>query len=270
MEHVSRIVLVTPRIGGADGVSSVTRQYLRVIEAWAVSDDRRVEVWSLAGEARPSMMAPSSLFFAAGSRIAFAARALRATGIDDRALVIATHVHLLPALLTLQYRGARVVTVLHGIEAWKPMRPLERLAMRRAWRVVSVSAHTAERFRRANPQLAMPIRVCHSSVEDARTATAAPRRASSPYALIVGRMMVDERYKGHDLLLEIWPRVQQAVPDAQLVIVGDGDDRTRLTGKTATLGLSQSVIFTGRIADDDLGALYRDAAMFVMPSRDEG
>ena len=46
-----------------------------------------------------------------------------------------------------------------------------------------------------------------------------------PSALIVGRMAVDERYKGHDALLEIWRDVAAAVPGAVLRIVGDGDDR---------------------------------------------
>jgi glycosyltransferase involved in cell wall biosynthesis len=88
--------------------------------------------------------------------------------------------------------------------------------------------------------------------------------------LIVGRMAASERYKGHDLLLDIWPRVNESLPHARLVIVGDGDDRGRLQEKSAALGLADRVRFTGRIGDDALAALYRDAAMFVMPSRNEG
>ena len=33
-----------------------------------------------------------------------------------------------------------------------------------------------------------------------------------------------ERYKGHDMLIEVWPIVRRSVPDARLVIAGDGDD----------------------------------------------
>ena len=46
-----------------------------------------------------------------------------ATGGDT--LVVVLHVHLLPALMPLIWRGARVVTVMLGIEVWKPLRPLE-------------------------------------------------------------------------------------------------------------------------------------------------
>ena len=56
-------------------------------------------------------------------------------------------------------------------------------------------------------------------------------------ALIVGRMAADELYKGHDLLIDVWPRVLAAHPDAELCVVGDGTDRARLEAKAAAAGL---------------------------------
>jgi len=58
--------------------------------------------------------------------------------------------------------------------------------------------------------------------------------------------------------------------DARLVIAGDGDDRPRLESKARSLGLSDAVIFTGRVSDARLSELYDDCRFFVMPSRDEG
>jgi phosphatidylinositol alpha-1,6-mannosyltransferase len=74
-----------------------------------------------------------------------------------------------------------------------------------------------------------------------------------------------ERYKGHDELIDAWPMVRRAVPDARLVIVGDGDDAPRLRAKAG-----EGVEFAGRIDAAQLSALYRDATMFVMPSTGEG
>ena len=51
-------------------------------------------------------------------------------------------------------------------------------------------------------------------------------------------MAGDERYKGHDALLEIWRDVVAAVPGASLRVVGDGDDRQRLERKAAELDLA--------------------------------
>ena len=83
-------------------------------------------------------------------------------------------------------------------------------------------------------------------------------------------MARDERYKGHDSLLEIWRDVVAAVPDASLRIVGEGDDRARLERKAASLELGDRVLFLGRLDEQALQREYERCTAFVMPSRDEG
>jgi phosphatidylinositol alpha-1,6-mannosyltransferase len=94
-------------------------------------------------------------------------------------------------------------------------------------------------------------------------------RVPGEYALIVGRMSASERYKGHDALIELWPRVRQAVGGARLVIAGDGNDADRLRAKAASV-CPDGIAFAGRVSGAGLAALYRDAAFFVMPSTNEG
>jgi glycosyltransferase involved in cell wall biosynthesis len=125
------------------------------------------------------------------------------------------------------------------------------------------------RFRAANPDLAaLPIEVCAPGL----SAPAASNGVSVPglYALIVARMASGERYKGHDELLDVWPAVHAQVPGAQLVVAGDGDDRVRLEQKAAGLGLRDVVRFEGMVDEGRLQALYRHAAVFAMPSPNEG
>jgi phosphatidylinositol alpha-1,6-mannosyltransferase len=88
--------------------------------------------------------------------------------------------------------------------------------------------------------------------------------------LIVGRMSSAERYKGHDDLLECWSTVTKAVPGAQLVVAGQGDDLTRLRSKAESLGLSHDVLFLGFISDATLEAVRERVAVFTLPSRAEG
>jgi glycosyltransferase involved in cell wall biosynthesis len=83
-------------------------------------------------------------------------------------------------------------------------------------------------------------------------------------------MVEEDRYKGHDLLLELWQERMRSDPRLKLVIVGDGSDRRRIEEKSLSLGLGDSVIFTGPIPDGQLHALYRDCEFFVMPSSGEG
>lgn len=267
----SRAIVLTPRAGGTDGVSAVTRLYAGALAAQIGSGVDELDIWSLDETERPPRMLDARVTFrgAAGSRLRFAGFGLRGGRVDDRTLAIVQHVHLLPVALPLAWRGARVLLLLHGVEAWKPLRPLERAACGAAWKIAAVSEHTAARFRAANPESSStPIEICPPGLPS--TPAGAGSGVAGPYALIVGRMASDERYKGHDQLLEAWSAVRDAVPAAQLVVVGGGDDSARLRAKTERLGLEDAVRFEGIVDDSRLAALYRDAAVFVMPSPNEG
>lgn len=275
----ARIVVVTPGLGGADGVSEVTRQFVDAFTPFALSGDAAVEVWSLADADRPEWLASPSIRFrtAAGRRAAFASFGLRAGDVDDTTLFVVMHVHLLPVMLPLLYRGARVAVLLLGIEAWKPLRRLSAKALRHCWRVLSISSHTIARFHDANPALAdVRVQVCAPGVPPAAgRAAVLPEAVTTdaqrlPFALIVGRMASEERYKGHDELIDVWPRVRAEVPGARLVVAGGGDDEARLRARVGELGLDEAIQFAGRVPSEQLAALYRDARFFVMPSRNEG
>jgi phosphatidylinositol alpha-1,6-mannosyltransferase len=267
---VIRTILVTPGLGGADGVSELTRQWVDALAALAAERGGPLEVWSLMDPVRPLAL-PASVTFrtAAGSRWRFAMLVLAAGHVNASTLIAVMHVHLLPAMAPLMWRGARTVCVMLGIEVWKPLRLLQRVALRRCWRVAAISAHTVERFRHENPALAeLPVAILHPRVSP--EARPEDRVTPGPFALIVGRMSSEERYKGHDLLIDIWPRVLGEVPDATLIVAGSGDDLERLRGRVRDGGLAGHVIFTGAVPGERLAALYRDAAFFVMPSEGEG
>jgi glycosyltransferase involved in cell wall biosynthesis len=54
------------------------------------------------------------------------------------------------------------------------------------------------------------------------------------------------------------------------MIVGDGDDRKRLEDLVRENGLSDRVIFTGVVSDEELIGFYKACDVFLMPSRQEG
>jgi len=158
---------------------------------------------------------------------------------------------------------------LHGIEVWRPLTPIERRVLDGAAVRVANSAFTVDRIREHNPGL-RAIEVCPLAMPPDRHTGSPARRpgaSDSRVVLIVARMAASERYKGHDELLAAWPLVTAEVPDAQLVIVGDGDDAPRLR---ATAGTLSGVVFTGFLPEAQLRAAYENAAVFAMPSRGEG
>ncbi len=268
-------LILTPGMAGADGIAALSRLVVRALTALQ-PESLPLDIISLTDSTVPACgrTAARLRFGAAGSKARFAAAALRAArhaGPTTR--VICMHLHLSPVALPLVWRGARLTTILCGIEAWRPLHGMRRHALRRSDIVMAISEHTARGFQQANPGLPdCTVHVCHPALLDGET-VGVPHHASPnshPTALIVGRLAAAERYKGHDLLLDIWPRVLAQLPEARLAIVGDGDDRARLQGRAAALRLLDRVMFLGRVSDETLAALYRECTFFVMPSRNEG
>lgn len=74
--------------------------------------------------------------------------------------------------------------------------------------------------------------------------------------------------KGVDLLLEAWGLVHAQVPEARLVVVGDGPQRTALERQADRLGLNAAVQFIGEVPD--VLPYLRASDVFVLSSRSEG
>jgi glycosyltransferase involved in cell wall biosynthesis len=85
-----------------------------------------------------------------------------------------------------------------------------------------------------------------------------------PGSQIVGVVARLEPEKGHPTLLEAWPRVLQRVPDAYLLLVGEGSKRTELEQLARELKVAHRVVFTGR--RDDVPAVTAAFDVAVLPS----
>jgi glycosyltransferase involved in cell wall biosynthesis len=84
--------------------------------------------------------------------------------------------------------------------------------------------------------------------------------ADAPLAVCVGRLDVQ---KNQGVLLDLWPRVRAAVPDAQLALIGDGPHWAEHTSRGVA-----GVRLVGHV--EDVRAWYAAASVVVQPSRWEG
>jgi phosphatidylinositol alpha-1,6-mannosyltransferase len=138
---------------------------------------------------------------------------------------------------------------------------------------LAISKHTRDHAKQINPWLpeiqVLPLALEERAVGDDIDQPLLDRLGEKSI-LIVGRLASDERYKGHDELIQIMPEVLQQCPDAQLVIAGTGDDVARLKASAQALGVGNSVIFAGFVSDVMLHALYQQCRVFAMPSKGEG
>lgn len=175
---------------------------------------------------------------------------------------------MLPALFTPRY-----LLFIHGVEIWNNSRADYLRTAQKAEMLIVNSEFTAKKVLKRSSE--MPdMRVCWPGKDRAlpeSTAQASMGEAHGPHAmLIVGRLSASQRHKGHDHLLEALPEIIGRVPDAQLVITGRGDDKARLEEKARQLGVAHNVTFTGWVDDLQLHELYRQCALFVMPSEGDG
>jgi len=76
--------------------------------------------------------------------------------------------------------------------------------------------------------------------------------------------------KGFSYLIRAFPIILTKIPNAILIIIGDGPQRDELIRIVKNLKLEDKVIFTGRITTDDLCSYYGAADVFVLPSLHEG
>lgn len=195
-------------------------------------------------------------------------------------LILCGHINLLPVAFAA--RGAcraPVVLVVHGIDAWQPTRSwlVNRLA-RRVDAVVAVSEFTRKRFCSwARPDRARSFIL--PNCVDLSHFTPGPKNPAlldrhdlrdRIVLLTVARLSAQERYKGIDAVLDVFPALAREIPNLSYLIVGDGTDRERLAQKAAALGLAGRVVFAGWVSNAETVEYYRLADAFVMPGRGEG
>lgn len=178
---------------------------------------------------------------------------INAVGVENFFHLSTASAHRAPALVTL-----------HG--KWKSRADaIVAQTLRDADWVVGCSEAILEEGRRLAPEIACRSSVIHNGVE-APLLSAAPLSFDPPRLLCLGRLAPE---KGFDLALTAFGMIVHLFPRARLFIAGDGPARNELEQQAARQGISRAVEFIGWVAPERVPALINDAAIVVMPSREE-
>lgn len=179
---------------------------------------------------------------------------------------------------TLRAAGVRrTVATTHGHEVWWSTVPVTRPLMRRVGERNDVLTYLGE--------------YCRSRIAAALTPAARSRMVqltpgvddvwfhpgaggvqvrgelglgARPVIVCVSRMVAR---KGQDVLVEALPLIRERVPDAALLIVGDGPHRRHVERSVERLGLREHVWLTGRVPWARTPAYYDAGDVFCMPTR---
>lgn len=208
----------------------------------------------------------------------------------------------LDALLFLNYftppivRAKRTVTVIHDLQYchmpqfFSPVKQYwlsacHRLTLRTCDTVVTISeAVRQDLLNHYGAKWENRVCTIHNPVALSRFEAVSNRQftAGRPYIMCVA---IDRPQKNLFTLIRAFDRLKDRFPDHVLVLAGElrrsRRDRRERSGELAErlpsteelvkqLDLQDRVVITGFISDADLGALYREASVFVLPSLFEG
>jgi len=137
---------------------------------------------------------------------------------------------------------------------------IEREGMEKADRIIAVSHFTkrviVDKYG-INPD---KISVAHNAVYPI------PEGHKQEIVLFLGRLTIQ---KGAEFFLQAAQKVKDYEPDARFVVAGFGDMLPSLITQAIDMGISDKVIFTGRLTEDEVKHIYGISSVYVMPSVSE-
>ncbi len=269
------LALVTDAFGGRGGIAQYNRDFLGTL-----ADARAVSSITILPRHAPDLpLVPETIeqAIARPGRIAYLVAALRTALFRHIDIVFCGHLFMAPlAALITRLKGAKLIVQTHGIEAWPRPSRLQRAALEAADLVLCVSRHTRAAVLSWAAIAPERVLVVSNTVREAftpgdgSTQRAALGLEGKRVLLTVGRMDSRERYKGHDRVIAAIPDLVAKGYDICYLIVGEGDDRSRLEALARDAGVRERVRFLGAIELQSLVETYRMADLFVMPSTGEG
>jgi phosphatidylinositol alpha-1,6-mannosyltransferase len=273
---VPRVLVVTndfpPRVGGVQQyvwnlVRNLPPERVAVVApnwpGWREHD---------AGQPFPIHRWPSAFLWPTGELLRKIVAAATEHGSE---VVLFGHGFPLPLLgPALAERGIPYVVLTHGAEVWLARVPGASAAMRRSFAraggVTMVSRYTLDALRPLLPPK-VPSTLISPGVDERRfspevdgTSVKARHHVESSKVVLCASRLV--RRKGQDVLIAGMELVRDVVPDATLLLVGEGPHRPRLQ-ELARAAPPGSVIFAGQVPDEDLPAYYAACDVFAMPCR---
>ncbi|MYS22598.1 MULTISPECIES: glycosyltransferase family 4 protein [unclassified Streptomyces] len=194
-----------------------------------------------------------SVWFGAAAPLGLMAPALRAAG--ARRLVGTTHGHeaawaQLPASRQLLRRIGEGTDTLTYLGEYTRSRIAAALTPAAASRMVQLPPGVDEKAFHPGP--------------DGPALRARLGLADRPVVVCVSRLVPR---KGQDTLILAMPRILREIPDAVLLIVGDGPYRAELDKLARRAGVAGAVRFTGPVPWSELPAHYGAGDVFAMPCR---
>ncbi len=146
---------------------------------------------------------------------------------------------------------------------------IEREGMHAADSIITVSNFTKSQVVEHYGVDPSKIQVVHNAVdlkEDSFGRGSSQFSKTDKIVLFLGRITIQ---KGPEHFLWTAKRVLEKMPDVKFVVAGSGDMERYMIEKSAEMGISRNMMFTGFLRGSDIDHAYRMADVYVMPSISE-
>jgi phosphatidylinositol alpha-1,6-mannosyltransferase len=178
----------------------------------------------------------------------------------------------------------KIVVVTHGIEVWKTHTKYKKQLLEQADTILSVSQFTKEKILEFNPGIdPARIKIFPNTIDPYFKAPAVfgkPEYLLKRYNLnsnaeiliTVTRLSFSEKYKGYDNTISMMKEIIAANNNVRYLICGKADDseKERIVSLIKENDVSNKIILTGFVKDEELIDHYLLGDVFVMPSKKEG
>lgn len=279
MTNDNSIILLAPQLYGVGGIQAYMRRLREISAAYCEIKSSQFRCLSLADTQEEKQMhsrpvGDGAFIGCGGNKVRFVLETIDVARRLPSSLVIVGHLGQVPVAWVLRSLGLieSYILVLYGIEAWKKAAWLDRQAARSARCIVAITEYTAQEFCKHNGIPFDRTRIIPPTLAEEKIELRVYRqRIGTDLAILtVGRLSMDDRYKGIETLIEAVGQARNHGAKVHLTVAGDGDDLPRLKELALRLELDDTVAFVGAVPDSRLQELYQECDIFIMPSKKEG
>ncbi len=153
-----------------------------------------------------------------------------------------------------------------------------RFLLSRMSRIVTISRHIRDRILKFSPALASRTSIIYYGIdrekfrpENIRRGSLRSRLGIDPHVPLIGT--VGDLWKNQIEFLDALDLIRKELPQARFAMVASQADSPALTAfkdRAAALGLTDAVVWTGRLSKDQMLSFYADINIAVSTHRNEG
>ena len=284
---MGKVLLLTLRVfSGTGGIEKVSKLAGKAIHELCMENGGELSVCSMYDEPGDidEKYFPSAIFFGFGiDKIKFTRSCVR-KGIKSD-VVILSHINLLLVgyLIKLFSPNTKLMLIAHGIEVWEPLSFVRKKMLAKCDRIICVSRYTEEtvmhvnsfnneKFTVLNNCLDPFLEKLTTTEKDAGLLARYGMTQNEKVLMTLTRLAAKEKYKGYDQVIQSLPALLKRNPNLKYLVVGNYDEaeKSRLDEMITGLDLTDKVIFTGFVPDEELAAHFSLADIYIMPSEKEG